>query len=149
MISIRTATKKHMKELQQNLRPADRMEVIGMGGDLDEVMRVTWADSLMTKVAIVDGKVAAVWGVGGTALGGVGRPWMLTTPVFETVKFTAVRKASRELGKWLMIFHRLENYVDATYRGACRFLEVLGFRLEEPTRISSGMMVRRFWMERS
>lgn len=148
MLKIVDATPRHMRELQRHMREADRAEVIGMSGDLDQAMRVTWNESMMTKAAILDGKVAAVWGVGGTALGGVGRPWMLTTPAFERLKFKAVRTAYSEVSKWLAIFPRLENHVDAAYRGACRFLEVLGFRLGEPTRLPSGMMVRMFWMER-
>jgi hypothetical protein len=76
------------------------------------------------------------------------RSALLTTPAFERLKFKAVRTAYTEVSKWLAIFPRLENHVDAAYRGACRFLEVLGFRLGEPTRLPSGMMVRMFWMER-
>lgn len=148
MIRIVDAERKHMVELAKRMRENDRNEIIGMGTDVKTALDITWRESLMTRAAFVDGELAAVWGVGGSALSGCGQPWMLTTPAFETVKFFAVRSAMREIGRWLTVFPRLENHVDATYRGACRFLEVLGFRLEEPRRLPSGMMVRMFWMER-
>jgi hypothetical protein len=148
MIRIVPAKPKHFVELARTMRAKDRAEILGMGVSVPEALRLTFAESLMTRAVLVDGELAAVWGVGGAALGGVGRPWLLTGPAFARIRFFAVRKALQQVRQWLQVFHRLENHVDASYGEACRFLEVLGFRLDEPVKLPSGMMARQFWMER-
>lgn len=142
------ATPAHMAELQAGLREADKVEVIGMGSTVEESFRVTWRRSLLTQTVLVDGRVAAVGGVGGSALGGVGQPWMLTTSLFERIPVFMVKEGLRQVDSWLAIFSRLESLVDARYGRACGFLEVIGFRLDGPVMIPAGIAVRRFWMER-
>lgn len=142
------ATLAHMGELQTGLREADKLEVIGMGSTVEESFRLTWRRSLLTQTVLVGDRVAAVGGVGGSPLGGIGQPWMLTTPLFERIPVFMVKEGRRQVGNWLAIFSRLESLVDARYGRACGFLEALGFRLDEPVMIPAGIAVRRFWMER-
>lgn len=149
MLEIVPAHPRHMAELAMRLRAGDRGEIVTMGLDVDTALSVTWRESMMTHAATVDGRLAAVWGVGGAALGGCGRPWLLTTPAFELLKFQAVRHGRMEIRRWLEVYHRLENYVLAEYRAACRLLEVLGFNLDAPVPLPTGGSVRLFWMERA
>lgn len=138
----------HMAQLQPRLREADRLEIIGMGSTVEDAFRTTWRQSLLTRTVLVDGRVAAVGGVGGSPLGPVGQPWMLTTALFERIPVFMVKEGRRQVETWLAIFPRLESIVDARYGRACGFLEAIGFQLEEPVMIPAGVAVRRFWRER-
>lgn len=138
----------HMDELAKGLRAGDRLEIIGMGSTVEESFALTWRHSLLRQSVLLGGNVAAVGGVGGSPMGGVGQPWMLTTELFERIPIFMAKEGIRQTRAWLEIFERLESYVDAGYGRACGFLHVVGFKLDAPTRTESGIEVRRFWMER-
>ena len=142
------ATVSHMETLKANLRARDAEEIIGFGSTIEESFRLTWRRSLLTKTVLAGGDVVAVFGVGGCALGGTGQPWLLTTNLFERFPAYVVRQARIETAEWLQIFEKLESFVDAGYRRACGFLELVGYTLDPPQPIATGIEVRRFWMER-
>lgn len=148
MISVVEATQGHMAELAGRMRQRDRDEIERFGWTVETSVRVTWARSLLTRTVLVDGMVAAVGGCGGSPLGGIGQPWMLTTSTFERIPKFMVEEGRRQIQTWLSVFARLENVVDAEYGRACRYLAALGFTLDEPRPFASGIEVRRFWMER-
>lgn len=147
MILFRPTVAADLDELEANIRDADAREQFALGITVRDALTLTWRETVIAKTAIVDGHVAACFGVGGCPLGGVGTPWLLTTRHCEKVPFTMVRCAIEETREWLTIFRRLENYVDATYREACRFLGTVGFTLEPPATLRHGSF-REFWMER-
>lgn len=103
----------------------------------------------MTRAALVDGEVAGVWGCAGSPMGGTGQPWLMTSAGFARVPILMVKACREDVAGWLVVFDHLENYVDATYAGACRFLEVVGFRLDPPKPIHTGHAFRRFHLERT
>lgn len=142
------ATLAHMAELKANLREGDAREIENLGSTIEESFATTWRRSLLTKTVIAGDRVVAVYGIGGPAMGEVGQPWMLTTPLFERVPVFMVRQGILEARAWLRIFSRLESYVDAGYRRACGYLELVGYTLDPPQPIETGASVRRFWMER-
>lgn len=141
------ATHAHMDALARGLRDRDRIEIIGMGSTVADSLRITWRRSLLTRTVLLNGAVVCVGGVGGSPLGGVGQPWMLSTTLFPKVPIFMVKEGLRQVATWLSIFPRLESYVDARYQQACGYLEVLGFQLDAPEPLDTGMMVRRYWME--
>jgi len=146
--SIVAAVPAHMNELKANLRARDAQEIIDFGSSIEESFRLTWRRSLLTKTVLAGGRVVAVFGVGGAATGGTGQPWLLTTGLFERFPVFVLREARRETLEWLRIFERLESLVDAGYSQACGFLEHIGYTLDPPRPIATGINVRRFWMER-
>ena len=147
MIEIVSMGRHHMDELVYEMREKDRREQIALGVSPAEAVEQTWLRTLIARTALVDGKVAACWGVGGCSLGGVGTPWLLTTKACERVPFEMARRAKSEVRNWLRIFGRLENIVDASYEEACRFVGIIGFNLDAPEPIAAGTF-RKFWMER-
>lgn len=131
-IRIVDGTEAMGEELARFLRGADAME--GSRCHADEKMAVRYSvhHSLMCRAALVDGDVAAMWGVGGVALGLVGMPWLLTTPVVEQIAVSRFIKIYREqVADMLKLFPVLENYVDAEYAKAIRVLRLCGFIVEE------------------
>ena len=145
---ILPATPDHADYLRDNLRPGERHEIACLGATPAEALRASLAGSIFARTAILDGRIAAMWGVGGSPLGGVGEPWLLTAVDVERVPVKMVRTARAEVGAMLGLFPILTNYVTAEYRQACRFLEVVGFRLG-PAFPFKGALWHEFRMERS
>ncbi len=97
---------------------------------------------------MIDGEVAACWGVHGSFLGNRAVVWLMTTPLVRKVSpLYFARLYQKEVAEMLKIFQRLENYVHAEYDSAIRLLEIIGFTVEEPEKIGMGMY-RKFWMEK-
>lgn len=125
------ATIAHVYELSANLRDGDRNEIEAAGLDPRHCLRDTFKSAIIRKTALVDGKVAAMFGLGGDLLSDTGKPWLLTAPVIETIPVSFVREARKELAAMLAIRSHLQNWVAADYGRAIRFLEVLGFTVHE------------------
>ncbi len=121
----------HLLEIRNRLRSGDAMEITCLGLGISRALWRSYRSSLISRTAYVDGEIAAVWGCGGSALGGIGEPWLLTSPAIEKIPVSFVREARQEVNAMLGIFPVLQNYVAANYRQACRFLECVGFDLGE------------------
>lgn len=145
---IRDALISDVHDLAPRLREADALEMTALGEDPAECLRHSWAGSPIRRAVEVDGKVAALWGVYGDLFGGVGIPWFLTAPEIERIPVTMVRQGRAEVSDMLGLYPRLENYVAASYRGAVRFVELLGFTVDAEIAIR-GTPFRRFWMKES
>lgn len=132
-VTIVPAVPSHVAAIVRALREADVREIRCLGVPVRRGVWLSYRLALLRRTALVDGEVAAMWGVGGTPLSRVGRPWMLTTPAVERAVFTFVRKYRSEVQEMLGLFPALENYVDASYEGAIRLLRLGGFTVHEAT----------------
>lgn len=135
--------------LASSLRPEDRAEITGLALEPRAIVRASFRGAIMRRTAFVDGEIAAMWGLGGPMLGDEGTPWLLTTAAVERVPVIFIKVARAQVAE--MLTHRayLSNYVAASYRGACRLLETLGFTLEAPQPLGiNAVPFRRFWMKR-
>ena len=128
---VRPSVANDVNLLVANIRYADDAENVAAGYSSRHAAWRSYRASITSMSAFVDGEMAAMWGMAGSPLGSVGRPWLMTTPVVERVKKSMVRVGAIEVGRMLEICPRLEGCVDATYLGACRLLEVWGFQLGE------------------
>lgn len=136
-------------DLAANLRSEDRSEILAFGLDPREAIRRSYRHAIMRKTALVDGEIAAMWGLGGAMLSDEGAPWLMTTPRIEKIPMTFVKISKVQVDEMLKHRRFLCNYVLATYRRACRLLEVLDFVLDPPVPMGpQGLPFRRFWMER-
>lgn len=132
-VAIVPATADHAWILGRGLRAADVREVGCLGQMPHAAVFWSYRRALIRKTALVDGEVAAMWGVVGAPLGMVGTPWLLTGPASERVSaLTFARIYQAEALGMLRLFPKLENYVDASYTGAVRLLKLAGFTLDEP-----------------
>lgn len=121
----------HTRLLALNLRADDAAELAALGASPARGVRRSYSRSVFRKTAFVDGHIAAMWGMGGPLLGDTGNPWLLTTPAVERAPFTMLREARAAVAEMLHVKPKLENRVDANYTRAIRFLEALGFEIEE------------------
>lgn len=138
-----------IRDIADKLRDGDLKEMLAMGYP----HRILWRSykrSFMTKTAFIDGDIAAVWGVGGTPLGGEGNPWLVTTEAVNKISPLAFARIYQdEVIRMINIFPQLANYVDASYNKAIRLLDIVGFSLGEPEPMGkNGEMFIRFEMSR-
>lgn len=147
IVTTRDCSIADIYELAANLRAQDRMEITSLGLEPRAILRASFRNSILRKAYHVDGELAAVSGLGGELMADIGAPWLMTTPVVERVPLSFVKIARREVSEMLRHRLRLENVVAASYLGACRLLEVLGFTLEPPQLLGpDGVPFRKFWM---
>lgn len=147
-ISIVEAKPDHILELRENLRPEDEKEITCLGLCVKKVLWRTFKASIFSKTALIEGKVAAIWGVGGNALGNVGKPWLLTSPISKTVPIAFAFIYRNQVRDMLKIFPVLENWVHNDYTESVRLLKIIGFQLDEPEPIGkNGALFRRYYMQ--
>lgn len=148
-VVVRESVVADVYALAKNLRDDDKSEVTGLGLDVRETLRRSYRHGILRHTGLVNGEIAAMWGLGGAMLSDEGAPWLMTTPLVERVPVTFLRVGRAQLDEMLRHRRFLSNYVLATYHRASRFLEVLGFVLDPPVPMGpNGLPFRRFWMER-
>lgn len=131
--------------LAHHLRAADRAEVEALGISPKDGIRRSYRHAILRKTYLVDGEIAAMSGLCGAMLSDIGEPYLMTTALAEKMPVTFVRLARGAVAEMLAQRYRLEGHVAASYRGACRLLEVLGFTLGEPVPVGpQGTLFRRY-----
>ena len=144
------STPGHIRDLSQNMRDNDRMEVCSVGFTERQMVRKSYDRAIWKKTAFVNGKLACMFGLGGGILSDVGIPWLLTTREMEKIPLAFIRHAKAEARGMLEYFPRLENYVYADYAAAIKFLQLIGFTVH-PEVVDVGpnrAKFRKFTMER-
>lgn len=136
--TITDTTPEHIRLLGDSLRAGDRHEITCMGLSPRKALWRSYRQSIRRRTGIVDGQIAACWGLGGGFLDDVGQPWLMTSPAIEKIKMSFAREARAEVHSMLEIYPRLEGYVAASYGQACGFLRFLGFELGNPIEIGAG-----------
>ena len=132
-IEIVEATLEHVQIIGESMNHEDRIELLEAGLVPHRAVWRGWKQSIIRRSALVDGELAAIWGVTGGVMGGVGIVWLITSPKAREVsphRFAAIYR--QEVRNMLEIFPILCNCVDDRYIGAKRMLRIAGFRLEEP-----------------
>lgn len=139
---------RHVRELGVVLRAADRQEIEVYGFPTNKALWRSFKGSIMRRTALIDGDVAAIWGVGGAPLSETGQPFLMTSDAVEKVSpLRFVRIYQNEVLKMLQLFPHLVNYVDAAYTKAVRLLDIIGFTLGDPEPVGPhGAMFRKFEM---
>lgn len=133
-VEIRDSTMDDVFELGRSMRQEDKNEAIAQGiDDPTEGLYYSYTHSIYRKTALIDGKVAAMWGVAGDLFGYTGRPYFITgEEVYKISPLQFSRIYRQEAQAMRQFFPVLENYVDASYKGAVRMLEIAGFDLSGP-----------------
>jgi hypothetical protein len=148
--TVEPATPEHVYDLAANLRPADEAEILGSGNSVKRSLWRAYRNSVMCKSAVIDGRVAAMWGLclnmrpGLSLLSDLGVPWLHTTAAVEHLPVSFVKVAKAELAAMKTLRSRLENHVTADYAQAIKFLRLIGFTVEAPAAGATGVMYCRF-----
>lgn len=149
-IEILSTTPSHVLELRDTLREEDASEICKFGLPIRRALYRSFRNSIFSRTALVDGKVAACWGLSGVVLGDVGNPWLLTgTECNRVSPLVFARIYKQEIQEMLTHFDVLENWVDSAYTKSVRLLQLIGFTLDDPMPIKglkSQALFRKFWM---
>ncbi len=131
-VIIRPATEDDARELAPRMRAADMAEVWASGRKSPE-------DALLSSVRMsthawsgfVDGKLVVMWGCGpASMLDRIGVPWMLGSDDILKHQKAFLRRNREYVGKMLLCYTRLVNWVDARNVVSIRWLRWLGFKMD-------------------
>lgn len=122
----------HIRALSRSMRAEDRAEIEILGAMPRRELWRSFRTSLVARAALVDGEIAAAWGVCGPLFAPVGVAWLLTAPPVERVPLACVRVGRQETREMLAFFPTIANRVHAPYERAVRFMRLLGFDVGEP-----------------
>lgn len=131
-VELRESNLRDVRELTKIMRKNDQLEAIALGSSPNRALYQSFKHGLYRITALIDGDVAAMWGVAGSPLGIVGQPYLVTgtnVTKISAIRFTKIYKS--EVSKMLRLFPVLENYVDASYTSAVRMLELAGFTVSK------------------
>lgn len=133
-VIVKVSTLEDVGRLSEVMRPKDRKEAEALGMKAEKALYLTFKHGLLRRTALIDGEVAAMWGVTGTPLSIVGRPYLVTGTLsnkISSLEFCRIYK--KEVAVMNALFPVLENYVDASYTEAVRLLKITGFTLSPET----------------
>lgn len=96
----------------------------------EKALYLTFKHGLLRRTAVIEGEIAAMWGVTGTPMSIIGRPYLVTSTSSEKISsLEFYRLYKKEVAVMNALFPVLENYVDANYAEAVRLLRITGFEL--------------------
>lgn len=148
-IQIIPTIRAHIEELRDCLRAKDRAELEAYGFTSNKGLWRSYKSGLGNRTAIIDGHVAACWGCGGSYLGTMGVPWLLTSEhVHRISPLKFARLYQKEVYEMLEHFDILTNYVHAEYDEAVRLLSIVGFTIGDLEPLANGVF-RRFTMRKA
>lgn len=132
------AQAEHLRQIAEGLREKDREEILRSGVSVNRALWRAYRNSILCKVAFIDGKIAAIWGLcvglrnDVSLMSDLGVPWLHTTAAIEAAPRAFVVEALRELRAMRQLRPQMESYVDAEYGQARRLLQMLGFAVDQP-----------------
>lgn len=131
VITVANTRPEHIRALGVNLRERDIVAASKFKIPPHRALWRVYKSSLISKTVFVDGKVAAIFGLGGTFLGRNGSPWFVASPLVEDYPMKLAFRYRSELKNMLKYFPVLEDWVDVQDKKTIRLLEILGFKFEE------------------
>lgn len=97
------------------------------------VLRAAVADSAYRRTALLDGRVAAMWGVTGPLAAATGHVWLLMSRAARAVPVKVILALVRdELAAVMATKTELVSFAPAADARALRFMRFLGFAVAEP-----------------
>lgn len=136
-LEVRVSVLSDVKKLSNSMRVKDRKEAEALGMDAEKALYLTFKCGLLRRTGYLDDEVVAMWGVTGTPLSIVGRPYLVTSTFCEKLSpIEFCRLYKKEVIVMNSLFPILENYVDANYVEAVRLLKMTGFELS-PEKINN------------
>lgn len=126
---ITPATPELIQAVASAMREADLAELAAGGyEDPEHALRLCVAASQHTGVLLYDGEPAVLMGVHvPSVIGNSCAPWLLSTAAVERYPLSYTREMRKIVAMLAEHYGRLENYVDARYQRAVRWLGLIGF----------------------
>lgn len=144
-------TGKHVKRVAAAMRPCDVAEIWASSRSRPrEALERGVRASVLCWTGVVEREPVCIFGVSpASLLTGQGVPWMLATPRLLRAQRPFLRLSRPAVDAMQALFPHLENRVDNRNTTTHRWLEWLGFTLDDPAPHGpDGMLFRRFWRVR-
>lgn len=150
-VTFEVANELHAEELARTMRPADARELwaIARRRPLEGLLELI-ALSDVTIAGLVDGRVAALWGVIPpiTLLAPAAGVWLYTSTEVDKNPVAFMRYAKRLVPDLLRLYPRLETHLDPRYAVARRWVERMGWAtLWDGARAADGAPLVRLVLE--
>lgn len=136
--SIVKASVRHVKPMALNMRPAGYFAMQHYGGDPRRAVFQAFRQSFYCRVALIDDKPVAMWGVAGTLLNDRAEVWLVLSHEIGNMPLAIVREARTELNKVTEDYSYLEATILPEDAASIRFAQFLGFSAGEEDRIPIG-----------
>ncbi len=124
IITIVDARPEHIRELGANQRKMDIEISDRLGIAPHRALWRLYKKSPISKTALVDGLVVAIFGVRGTFLGKKGNPWFIASPFVEDYPIKLGFRYRSEVKNMLKLFPILEDFVPVEDEKTIRLLEI-------------------------
>lgn len=132
LITIVPSEPSHLSLLSDNIREKDKKECIRLGCQPLHAITQCFKQAVLRSTVLVDGEVAAVFGITGSLFSSQNTLYLITSEVVKKIShITFVRICLQELEKFMMICEKLICYVDVEYKEAIKLLELVGFEREQ------------------
>lgn len=136
---------KHLHQIAPLLRDADARECAAAGVETKHALWQSYRGSAFRETAYIGDELAAVYGIAGTPLSGIGEGWLLTTNACQKSPLSFVKTFRRRLSEILPVFPYIYGYVADSYVSSIGLLKLLGFNLSEPIPMApTGIAFRRY-----
>ena len=151
IIVIEPTTSEHLDELALNMRESDLQEITCISNrGVRATLALSAELSSWVSTCLVDGAVAAVWGVAPrwaeNPRDDFAVPWMLGTPLTNAHPKTLVSESKRQLRLMLNDYDHLQQWVDIRNTASVRWLKHLGFTFGEAKPYGmAGELFYPFW----
>lgn len=143
-IKIKVAKKSDAYMLAKNMRDEDAFEAKALFGMSPiDAAKYSLKHSHRAFTVYADGKIACCFGINpASALTDYGIIWMLSTKIVDSHPYHVVKYLQPEISKLCEGYELVYNFVADRNKGMIKFLEQLGFTLEEPEK--SGVYANPF-----
>jgi len=121
----------HVRTIARTMREDERAEIAAVGWKPRHLVHALYRSSDESWCALVDGKVAAVWGVRGPLMSETADVWLFTSPAIERIKHAFFKEARMRLSDLMATRRKLWSSVTPGHQKSIRFWTMLGFRLTD------------------
>lgn len=127
-LTIRDATYADVEYVADHLRAADAKEIrLYQPLPPEKAVRNSFGISRWTRVVLVDGKPAVIFGLAPTALPQMGSPWMVATEAITAIGYKFLRQSCHERDRMKKEYAVLFNQVHRGNEVSIAWLRWLGF----------------------
>lgn len=131
-ITFREATPEDAAFITARLRAADVAEVLALGCPPEKAVELSRKFSDFAWTGLIDGEPAMMFGCGCSLFSEVAEVWALGTDLCTRSPREMLVYGRQKIREMLDIFPKMQNYCDARYKAAHRWLKKLGFEIDAP-----------------
>lgn len=130
-IKILDTTAAHIRDMAATMHPDSAETALKLGVTPGQALWRSFRQSIYCKSAFIDGKIAAIWGLGGELYGNIGKAWLIVTEDVEEHPFKVAFIYRSELRKMQELYPVLEDYLDENNEKSARMLKIMGFEISK------------------